>query len=606
MWRSIMPREGSTMNTRVIAGILLAAAVGCTSTAWGAVNVLLNGSMESGDGAAGLDPFVPADWTRFGAVIERSAEANLVPAGSGHALKAFASEPQEGAYQEVPAVPGQSVSASASMFSRSADLISGDAQAGIVLEFYNSLGNLLGSSNIDFAMNGASPGDTWIPASVGPAVAPAGTVVARMTCVWVWSGSATGSAYWDDCSLNIDGGANLLLNGDFEQAGVGSNSPNGIDDWQGFEDQRKSSDFADHGNFSVRMGSEATFSGLFQSMGTLIGGERILLKARVYHSSADPLDPAARAGIKLEFSPPQGGTLPPPEENLPFGDTSPQDSWEFVEISTNGLLVPDGATIARVVMIYAGQALSTGAVYFDSAFAELASAPAVNQLTNASFENGPGGLNGIDDWTEFGGSATAQKSVFEVPGENGLASVKAQGTDFSGVFQEIAVTPGDTLDVTAFLRMASTNPMVSASAGVKVEWVGGTVPPDVDITPGASNNTIVAASPTDQWIDLFVDFTMPPGTEADGQLTTLMASGGALTGAAYFDSCEAIVLNRFDGADSDGDNDQDLFDFAGLQNCYSGSGVTPLEWSCTVFDNDDDDDIDELDYQFFEPRLTGP
>lgn len=594
------------MNTRVIACVLLATGLWPSAGAWGAQNVLLNGSMESGEGAGGLDPFVPGDWILFGSVIERSAEANLVPAGNGHALKAFASEPQEGAYQEVPASPGQSVSASASLFSRSADPIAGDAQALIVLEFYNSLGNLLGSPNIDFAMNAASPGDTWIPASVGPAVAPAGTVVARMTCVWVWNGSATGSAYWDDCSLTIDGGANQLLNGDFELAGVGSSSPTGIDDWQGFEDQQKSSDFAIHGDFSLRTGPDAAFSGLFQSLGTLTEGERILIKAKVYHSSADPLTSTARAGLKLEFSPPQGSALPPPEENLSFGELSPQDSWELVEINTSGLLVPDGATIARVVMIYGGNASSTGAAYFDSAFAELSSAAGVNQLTNASFENGPGGFNGIDDWTEFGGAATAQKSVFEVPGFDGLASVKATGTDFAGVFQEIAVTPGDTLDISVHLRMASTNPLVAALAGVKVEWVAGAVPPDVDITSGNSNNTITASSPMDQWIDLFIDFTMPPGSEADGQFTNLMARGAAATGAVYFDACEAIVLNRFDGADFDGDNDQDLFDFAGLQNCYSGSGVTPLMWNCTVFDDDDDDDIDELDYQFFEPRLTGP
>jgi hypothetical protein len=591
----------------------------CTAAApvlvQGNQNLLKNGSMESGPGGGGIDAFVPAEWTLFGSVSERSAEANIEPPGAGHALKAFASQPQEGAYQEVPVVSGNSVSGSAWLFTHNFDKLSGDAMAGIVLEFYNAGGNLVGSSDVDFVLTAASPADTWIPAVVGPLTAPGTAVKARLTCVWIWGGSASGASFWDDTELTVNSGANLLLNADFEEAGPGKGGdPLAIDHWTGFNDQDKSSDTSFHGDFSVRVGMNSPFSGSVQNLENLSEGERVLLKARVMNLSSDPLVADARAGIKLEFFLPTGTTLPPPEENLEFNETSPQDSWELVEIGTDGLEVPEGISLARIVMLYFGDANSSGAVYFDSASAELSSAPGTNQLLNASFEDGDGGANGITSWTEFNSaSATAQKAigVFEgIAPHDGSNVMKATGDAIAGIRQDIPVTAGETLDVSARLLICSACPagtlMGTAVAGVKVEWVAGTVPPQVDITAGPSNNTIVSSSPQDQWIDLFIDYTMPAGSFARGQFTNLVARGSAATGAAYFDACEAVVLNRFDGADLDNDDDEDLFDFAGLQNCYSGAGVTPLLYNCIVFDEDEDEDVDAVDFQYFQPRMTGP
>jgi hypothetical protein len=157
--------------------------------------------------------------------------------------------------------------------------------------------------------------------------------------------------------------------------------------------------------------------------------------------------------------------------------------------------------------------------------------------------------------------------------------------------------------------MRSDNPLLlNTQAGIKVEWkaAGGTVPPPIDITAGPSGNTITATSPKDTWIDLSIDFTMPAGTQAIPRFVNITARGTTGTGTAYFDACEAVVLNVFDGADADGDGDEDLFDIGEFQRCYSGDGVTPLKWNCTVFDNDDDEDIDLTDFDYFVPRVTGP
>ena len=66
-------------------------------------NILLNGSMESGQGASALDPKYADQWTFFGKNVERSDTVNLDPNGAGHALKAFGDSASStaGAQQDV-------------------------------------------------------------------------------------------------------------------------------------------------------------------------------------------------------------------------------------------------------------------------------------------------------------------------------------------------------------------------------------------------------------------------------------------------------------------------------------------------------------------------
>jgi hypothetical protein len=350
------------------------------------------------------------------------------------------------------------------------------------------------------------------------------------------------------------------------------------------------------------------FSGLFQNMGVLSDGDRILLKARVRNDSSDPLAGTSRAGIKLEFYDPQGGTLPLPTENLAVNSMSTPDTWIQVPVAMDPLTVPDGATLARVTLIFFGDADPAGSVYFDSAHAELSSAPGANLLLNASFENGTGGLNGIDNWTEFGGSGATAQLAFgpaeSIAAHSGSFVVKGTG-GVTGVYQGISVVAGETLSAHAFLYIKSTDlPTVGDFAGIKVEWFGGTIPGNVDITPSPSNNTITASSPQDQWIDLFIDYTMPAGSFAGVRFVALGAQGSSAVGAAHFDGCEAVVYNTIDGSDYDGDNDVDLADYAAMQRCFAPG--SPLGWNCTVFDLDEDEEVDLTDYMLFQPHLVGP
>lgn len=569
-------------------------------------NILLNGSMEYGDGPAGLDPMVAAEWTEFGVNVERSPTVSFLPPGEGHSLKAFgdADNNSAGAFQEVTDIaPGQSVVASVQLYSPSFDKLRGSGQAGLVLEFLDLFGGTIDLQDV-YVMDAAAPADTWIPAELGPLTAPAGTAAVRVTCRLQWNiGDILGAAYWDDAQLSVDEGPNLLLNGDFETEGFSSGqSPVGIDDWLGFNDQEKSDDVALDRVFSLKLGTREPYSGLFQNMGVLDAGDHIYLLAHALNPSSDPLTASSHVGIKLEFDP--NVEVPPPEEALTFDETFDPDTWTLVELATT---VPEEVTIARIVCIYTGDAATTGAVHFETAYAERGSEPGVNQLLNASFEQGPGGSGGLTDWTEFSspGVSQAQKSCFEVPALDGWCTARAAGQAVAGIFQEITVAPGEDLYLSANVYTPSYEPLTgTGKAGVKVEWAVGGVPDDINI--GGPDNTIDAGAPQDVWIPLFIDYTMPAGTSALARFTNLIEKGTALTGTAYIDACEAVVLNRFDGSDTDGDDDEDLHDFAWLQRCYTGAGAGALPFNGIVFDHDDDLDIDMDDFEYFTPRMTGP
>ncbi len=573
---------------------------------WADQSLNKNGSMESGQGKGAIDPQIPDKWTEFGTNVERSPTVNFEPPGAGHALKSFgdATSTIAGAFQEITVAAGSSVTVSAQLHTPSFDKLGGSGAAGIVVEFLNLFGGTISTQSVT-PLTSVSPGDTWIAANIGPVTAPTGTTKIRVTCRLTWSvGNIFGACYWDDVVVSVGGGANLVLNGDFETAGPSpGQSPAGIDQWNGFNDQEKSDEFALDGSSSLQLGVRDAFNGLFQDLGTLNDGDELQLTAYVYTPSSDPINASTFGGIKLEFDP--NGQVPPAEENLPFTDASAADVWTPVSYTTT---VPDGITIARVLMVFNSVAGTTGAVYFDSASATRSSTGSTNQLLNASFELGGGGFDGLTNWTEFSAAGVSEirKSCFVVPGNPGFCSARATGTSFAGLGQEITVTPGETLTISTLVYTPSFEKLTGqfANAGVKVEWAFGGVPTDVDIVLGQPN-TVDASMPQDTWVPITIDYTMPAGSSAQGRFVCILGKGTAMDGKLYFDAIETVVRNRYDGSDVDNDDDEDLLDFAELQRCFSGPGGG-LDWNCSVFDNDEDSDIDLLDWDFFRPRMTGP
>jgi hypothetical protein len=575
-------------------------------------NILLNGSMESGQGASALDPKYADQWTFFGKNVERSDTVNLDPNGAGHALKAFGDSASStaGAQQDVLNVTAtQNVTASVSLYTPGFDKLGGSGQAGLVLEFLNQYGGIISPIYEVYPLNASSSANTWIPATIGPLAAPATTVKVRVLCKLNWSpGDVSGAAYWDSARLTVGSDPNnKVANGNFETVGHSTGqSAVGIDDWNGFNDQEKSSTVAKDGLASLKLGVREAYSGLYQDMGTLQDGDHLLMKGFVWNPSADPLTDTSRVGLKLEF--PQ--TIPPAVENLAFDANAPANAWMLVQLAA--LTVPPDVTIARVDCILAADALTTGAVYFDAAYAERSSAPGSNQLLNASFESGFGGPNGIDDWTEFGTDvATTRLSCFAVPTIDGDCTARSAGTTYTGIYQEFPVTAGETVTFWAYLYTRSDNKLggINSKAGVKIEWILGTVPPPVDI--GGSSNTVLAGAATNTWLPVSIDYTMPTGSNAMTRFTCLIDKSAATSGHAYFDSCEAVVLNHldgsdyFNGSDYDNDDDEDLIDAAQFQLHFTGA-IGPLPWNGTVFDYNDDGLINSADFAHFAPRMTGP
>ncbi len=569
-------------------------------------NIVRNGSLEFGPGQGGPNPFIPAGWTEFGENVERSREVNRTADGEA-SLKAFGDSvnPAAGGRQEVAAEPDDQVTVTGWLYTRSTDKLSGSGEAGIRVQFLGLFGSVLATHEA-IVVDAGSPGDTWIEASIGPVTAPSGTLNVRVICVLDYTiGDIRGSVYWDDVVMTGASGGEVV-NGDFETAGISTDpNPTGIDEWVGFNDQQKSDEAAYHGGSSVKLGVEEPYSGLVQEMGELTGGDRIVMTARAMIPSSDPLNGNARVGIKLEFA----DSLIGVEENLAFDEDATTNSWIPVELSTT---VPEDASLARIVCVYAGGEGTSGSVFFDTAEARRDGGS--NQLLNPSFEEGFGGPGGLDHWTEFfsDGVSSARKSCLLPPEiivpADGDCTMRARGQAVAGVWQEIEVVPGETLDISALLYSSSADPLSGpGSAGMKVEWRAGSVPEGVDIVPGGPN-TIDAGDPEDVWHELTIDFTMPEGTAALAKFTNIIARGSATTGSVHLDGCEAVVLNRFDGADVDGDDDADLAEFAVFQDCFVATPPPDgtLAWPCHVFDHDENDVIDMEDYAYYATRITGP
>lgn len=413
----------------------------------------------------------------------------------------------------------------------------------------------------------------------------------------------------------------VLPNGSFELFDPNTAIPIG---WTSFTMTTVSTDFAVDGSRSALADfANGAFAGLFRDTVSVTEGVRVYQRCLVMHPSSDPLPPGGggnppTAGIKLEFFPPQGIEVPPPEENLAFDANAPIDVWEMHGLST---VVPPDINIARIVLISfeetdpnTGDPIdpNNGPVYVDSVLATLDGG--ANVLLNPSFESNLSG-----SWNSFGsGGSGALRNQIDVPAFHGIATLKIGGPFTSGATQEIAVTPGQALEVSAFFRSRSTGtpplggPYQSpaARAGVKIEWVAGSVPsPHIDIAPNANpisgtTNIITAADPTDTWIPVTIDYTIPDN-QAALLRATLINGFGTGSGKAYYDNYEMVLTNVFDGSDYDADGDEDMIEMAALQRTFSGSGGG-LIYGGLVFDHDEDEDVDTSDYNFTIDRITGP
>lgn len=415
----------------------------------------------------------------------------------------------------------------------------------------------------------------------------------------------------------------VLKNGSYERA----TNVEGVfipDDWIRFTTAQQTAAQQDDGAYSALVGQQdGAFSGLYQDTTNMTEDMRVVMRAKARVPSVNGLTPGKVAGIKLEFRPPVGLEIPPPVENLEFDASDPLDVWRLVTVQA---VVPPSIDLARCTIILfdedAGGPVPNGAIHVDSAFAERSTQPGVNQLLNFDFEDlgSSPGPNGIRFWPSFQTAPGVANwdCIPPPPYVDGICGVRITGNVTAGIFQQINVTPGETLTFSAWFlaRSDETTPPPwndpEAVAGVKIEWAAGSLPTpgQIDIAPNAwpqsaSMNIVTSTSPTDVWLPLSIDFTMPDNRAALCRATVIVGFGIAGNFNTYFDSFEMVLTNVFNGSDSDGDNDSDMHDIALLQKAFTGSGGG-MVFGSLVFDHDEDNDVDIPDADFTIDRLTGP
>ena len=171
-----------------------------------------------------------------------------------------------------------------------------------------------------------------------------------------------------------------------------------------------------------------------------------------------------------------------------------------------------------------------------------------NLLTNPGFEDAgltAGDTFGANGWTAFGGGTfTVHTSVLGSVGANsGDHAFKMFGST-SGIFQEVAVNPGDTVNANVVMLNWSGDPMANGQvAAINIEWkqAGGAASA---ITPFISNGTFTAAdAPVDEWTLQTItgvapsDAAIPPLTLSTGDFRA-----GGPCGAPFYDDAFLEVI----------------------------------------------------------------
>ncbi|QDT73726.1 family 16 glycosylhydrolase [Lacipirellula limnantheis] len=198
-------------------------------------NLLADPSFEN---QTSPNPNGTGGWTVFNNAFYDG--VNLLPQDGEVALKTFGpfhgSTDASGAFQNVPALPGQQFTSSIYAYSPSGDSIFGRANyTTIALQFVNSGGAVIGSVNFSPGTNqketpifdGRDPNlieDEWLKYSVD-AIAPTGTAFVRMNLFFIQTQNEGGAVWFDNASLMRLDSAATFASADFNQDGF----VNGVD-----------------------------------------------------------------------------------------------------------------------------------------------------------------------------------------------------------------------------------------------------------------------------------------------------------------------------------------------------------------------------------------
>ena len=177
-------------------------------------NLLSNASFETPDASGGDVPGAGAPWNSFNLNFTTSNLRNNIPPGTFYSpdahsgsqlLKQFGTD--AGSFQDLPASPGETWTASAWAQSWAGDL---NNNTGLLQIFFRDANdnNLCPGGPFDpcdqAVFDTTQPVDTWVQLTAS-AVAPAGTTTVRIQIILVPDANtpANGALFWDDASLSI-------------------------------------------------------------------------------------------------------------------------------------------------------------------------------------------------------------------------------------------------------------------------------------------------------------------------------------------------------------------------------------------------------------------
>lgn len=221
--------------------------------------------------------------------------------------------------------------------------------------------------------------------------------------------------------------------------------------------------------------------------------------------------------------------------------------------------------------------------------------------------NPPGGPLGYD-----GSTWVPETTYGGYNGTQNRGSVSEGGTAYStwAVVQTVPVLPRYELTLTGAICGGS-------SSGVHAHYV---CIRDGDANANILGERYVLNDPGNNrtpWVEFTLQGT-PTGNQVTVEWGHYPNPGGAASGAVATHVDELLLVQAAAPcgrpfADADGDSDVDQADFAVLQTCYTGSGVSlpPDPLFCVCFDVEGpggtpDGDVDQADLQAFENCATGP
>jgi len=506
----------------------------------GSGNLLMNEGFETPDasagdsGACGGGTF--GDWNYFNCNFVAS---NLFqPGGSflspgahegNQVLKQFGTD--AGVFQTVSAAPGETFNASAYALSWSGDAFN---NLGILQIFFLDSGgvNLSGGFNAaaqviadtlgneDYQLAAEDGGELtdWTLMEVS-AVAPAGTAEAKIQMIHVLSSGqpAGGALWWDDISLT-----------------EGITAVPGTD-ISGYETLR----------FAINVSAAAGLQDLEVKMETSAGAS-----ASVFLSDYTPTAGSVAGWDVYEIA------------LVDFDDPVAIDLTDIIFLGFwNGSSTITGATGVAPTLL-------DGTIYFDDIYFKLGLPPVVvvNELTNEGFEtpdastgdSGACGGGTFGDWNYFNCNFVASNlfqpgGSFLSPGAHeGSQVLKQFGTD-AGVFQTVAASPGDTVDVSAyalswsgdaFNNLAILQIFFLDSVGDNIS--GGFVAAAQVIadTLGNEDYQLVAEDGGEltDWTLMEVSAVAPAGTaEVKVQMIHVLSSGQPAGGAIWWDDVSLSI-----------------------------------------------------------------